>query len=151
MTTNHDDVLGQATQLMRQHTDAGWTAISANILHRALHAFRPSAPVRGRHDLGDFFIASDVLVSQLRQSIDTIPGAAATHITCTTGDNHQLDAITIQVIAAYGTPLLTLADHVHQLAAHILAQQLGELAPTDQAIHTHVHINNVTNDPHDGL
>jgi hypothetical protein len=40
--------------------------ISADILHRPVRAFRPSEPVRGRHELGDFVIASDVVVVRLR-------------------------------------------------------------------------------------
>jgi len=76
-----DDVLTRATELLRQHTDAGWTAISADILHRAMAAFRPSEPVRGRHESGDFFVASTVIVSQLRHVVDQTPHAAATRIT----------------------------------------------------------------------
>jgi hypothetical protein len=151
VTDNHDDVLAQATQLLRQHTDAGWTAISADILHRALRAFRPSAPVRGRHELGDFFIASDVVVARLRQAIDAVPNAAASRITCTTGQHQQLTTVTIQIVAAYGTHLITLAQHVHAAATRSLANELGELAPAHDAIHTHVHIGDVTDDPRDVL
>lgn len=151
MTTNprEDDVLAHATQLLRQHTDAGWTAISANILDRALRAFRPSDPVRGRHHLGDFFIASDVVVARLRQAVDNIPQAAATRITCSTGDHQQLADVTIQIIAAYGAHLLTVADNVHQSAARALTDILGDLAPSETNIHTHVHIGDITNDPRD--
>jgi hypothetical protein len=141
-----DDALVQATQLLRQHTDAGWTAISADILHRALRAFRPSAPVRGRHDLGDFFVASDVVVTRLRQTVDAMPGAAAVRITCSTDDHQQLDAVTVEIIAAYGEHLLTLAGHVRAAATHTLTAVLGELAPSDAVIHTHVHIGDVTDD-----
>jgi hypothetical protein len=152
VTTNHDDdILGQATQLLRQHTDAGWTAISADILTRALRAFRPSEPVRGRHQLGDFFVASDVIVDRLRQAVDTVPNAAAARITCTTGDRQQLVEVTIQIVAAYGNHLLNLAGHVHNAAARRLAEELGEFAPTADAIHTHVHIGDVTDDPRDML
>lgn len=146
-----DDVLNQATQLLRQHTDAGWTAISANILHRAFAALRPSEPVRGRHDLGDFFVASTVIVSQLRHAIDTIPHAAATRITCTTDDQQHLTDVTIQIIVAYGTHLLTVADHIHQTTIDTLHGILGDLAPTANAVHTHVHIGDITDDPRDVL
>ena len=152
MTIDHsgDDALVQATQLLRQHTDAGWTAISADILHRALRAVRPSAPVRGRHDLGDFFIAGDVVVARLRQAIDAVPNAAASRITCTTGDHQQLTTVTIQIVAAYGTHLITLARKVRAAATRSLTNELGELAPAHDAIHTHVHIGDVT-DPRDVL
>ncbi|MGX6607458.1 hypothetical protein ACWKSP_35835 [Micromonosporaceae bacterium Da 78-11] len=151
--TNHnqDDILGQATQLLRQHTDAGWSAISADILHRALRAFRPSEPVRGRHELGDFFLASDVVIARLREAVDAIPHAAAARITCSTGDQQQLAEVTIQIVAAYGTHLLTLANHVHDAATLTLTEELGQLAPADDAIHTHVHIGDLTDDPRKAL
>lgn len=153
MTIDHDggDALLQATRLLRQHTDAGWTAISADILHHALRAFRPSDPVRGRHDLGDFFVARDVIVARLHQAVDAIPHAAATRITCSTNDHQQLDAVTIQIIAAYGTHLLTLAEHIHTTAARTLTDILGDLAPSATAIRTHVHIGDITDDPRDTL
>ena len=146
-----DDVLAEATQLLRQHTDAGWTAISADILHRAFAAFRPSEPVRGRHAYGDFFVASSVIVAQLRHVIDAIPHAAATKITCTTGDDGRLDEVTIQIIAAYGTHLLTLAERIHHATAEALGAILGDYAPDAGAIHTHVHIGDITDDPRDVL
>lgn len=141
------DALVQATELLRQHTDAGWTAVSADILHRALRAFRPSDPVRGRHEFGDFFVASDVVVARLCRAIDAVPDAAAVRITCSTDDHQQLDAVTIQIIAAYGTHLLTLAGQVHIAAARTLAAILGNLAPSDADIHTHVHIGDITDHP----
>jgi hypothetical protein len=153
VSIHHDDnnILVQATQLLRQHTDAGWTAISADILTRALRAFRPSEPVRGRHQLGDFFVASDVIVGRLRQAVDLVPNAAAARITCTTGDRQQLVEVTIQIVAAYGVHLLTLAGHVHDTATRRLTDDLGALAPTADAIHIHVHIGDVTDDPRDLL
>ncbi|HEV2636479.1 MAG TPA: hypothetical protein VGX23_15120 [Actinocrinis sp.] len=145
------DALAQATRLLRQHTDAGWTAISADILDRARRAFRPSAPVRGRHALGEFFVASDIVVSRVREAVDAIAQAAATRITCSTDDQQHLDTVTIEIIAAYGSPLLTLAHHVHAAAAQSLTDTLSELAPPHERIHTHVHIDDITDDPRDLL
>ncbi len=144
-----DDVLAEATQLLRQHTDAGWTAISGDILQRAFAAFRPSEPVRGRHEHGDFFVASTVIVARLRRVIDDIPHAAATKITCATDDQQHLAEVTIQIIAAYGTHLLALADQVHQAGTETLRGVLGDHAPAAGAIHTHVHIGDITDDPRD--
>jgi len=140
------DALVQATELLRQHTDAGWTAISADILRRALRAFRPSDPVRGHHELGDFFVAGDVVVARLCRAVDAVPDATAVRITCSTDDHQQLDAVTIQIIAAYGAHLLALAGQVHTAAAHALVAVLGNLAPSDADIHTHVHIGDITDD-----
>lgn len=153
MTNDHngDDALIQATELLRQHTDAGWTAISADILHRALRAFRPSDPMRGRHELGDFFVAGGVVVARLCRAVDAVPDATAVRITCSTDDHQQLDAVTIQIIATYGAHLLTLAGQVHTAAAHTLAAVLGDLAPSHADIHTHVHIGDVTDDPREVL
>jgi hypothetical protein len=148
VTLDHgDDVLQEATQLLRQHTDAGWTAISAGVLQRAMRAFRPSAPVRGRHDHGDFFVATTVLVDRLRRSIEAVPGAAASRITCTTDDQDQLETVTIEIVAAYGKHLLTLATDVHDAAAAALSGELGGLAPAADAIRTHVHIGDISEDP----
>lgn len=151
MSTDHsDDVLAQATHLLRQHTDEGWTAISATILDRALAAFRPSEPIRGRHQLGDFFVAGTVVVAELRRVVDAVAHAAATRITCAT-DNQHLSGVTIEIIAAYGTHLVTLADQIHDAATTTLAAILGDNAPDAGAVHTHVHIGDITDDPRDVL
>lgn len=141
-----DDPVGRATQLLRQHTDAGWTAMNINIVARALRAFRPSDPVRGRHDHGDFFVASDVVVAQLREAVDAVPGATATKITCSTNQVHQLDHVTVQIIAAYGTHLVTLAEHLRAVAVVTLTDLLGDLVPAGTQIHTHVHVADVSHD-----
>lgn len=152
MTIDHsDDALTQATELLRQHTDAGWTAITADMLNNARRAFRPSHPVRGRHELGDFYVASDVVTARLRHAVDTVPHAAAARITCNTDDHLHLVTVTIEMIAAYGAHLLTLAGHVHTAAARALTDVLGDLAPSDAAINTHVHIGDITDDPRDVL
>jgi hypothetical protein len=146
---NTTDPVARAAQLLRQHTDSGWAVMSANLLSRALRAFRPSAPVRGRHDRGEFFIASEVLVARLRETVDAVPQAAATKISCSTNQNHQLDGVTIQIVAAYGAHLLTLAEYIHAATAATLTDLLGDLAPTRSAIHTHIHVADVSDDPRD--
>jgi hypothetical protein len=153
VTNDHstDDALSRATRLLRQHTDAGWTEVRGDILDRALRAFRPSEPVRGRHDLGDFFVAADVVVTRLRQAVDEVPLAAAARITCSTDEQQELDGVTIEILAAYGARLIALADEVHATAAQTLTEILGDLAPSAGAIHTHVHIADITDDPRDVL
>ncbi|NIZ92580.1 hypothetical protein [Kineococcus rubinsiae] len=137
----------EATLLLRQHTDAGWTAIEGTVIARALAAFRPSAPVRGRHDLGDFLVASDVVVARLREAVDAVRGGAAQRITCSTGERDELEQVTIQLVAAYGPPLLDLADAVHVVALACLQELLGTLAPTGEQVRVHVHIGDVSDDP----
>ncbi|WP_432561751.1 hypothetical protein [Kineococcus sp. SYSU DK003] len=139
--------LAQATALLRQHTDSGWKAMQASVIARALAAFRPSAPVRGRHESGDFLVASDVLVARLRQVVDAVPQAAAQRITCATGARDELESVTIQLIAGYGAVLTDLAARVHTEALDCLHELLGPLAPTAEQVHTHVHIGDVSDDP----
>lgn len=79
--------------------------------------------------------------------VDTVPDAAAVRITCRTGDDHRLNAVTIQITAAYGTYLLALAERVHLAAGGALAAVLGDLRPPQAAIRTHVHIGDVVDDP----
>jgi len=142
-----DERISRATTLLRQHTDAGWKAIEASVVTRALTLFRPSAPVRGRHDLADFFVAADVVVMRLRRRIDEVPDVAAEQIACTTGDGDELERVTIQLVVAFGTPLLAAAGHVHAVAMEVLDDLLGTLAPAAERVRTHVHIGDVTQDP----
>lgn len=143
---NHSDPVARAAHLLRRHTDRGWTVMSANILARALRAFRPSAPVRGRHDGGVFFVASDVLVSRLRETVDAGSPAAATRITCRTDPDHELAGVTVQVTAAYGAHLPTLGAHVHAVTVATLTELLGD-GPDGGTIRTHVHIGDVSTTP----
>lgn len=141
------DRAAQATMLLRQHTDAGWKAIEDTVIARAMALYRPSAPIRGRHALGDFLVASDALVAHLRRAVDAIPQAAAQRITCVTAERDQLESVTIAIIAAYGTPLVDLAARVHATTWEQLQDLLGALAPVAENIHTHVHIGDVSKDP----
>ncbi|NIZ90383.1 hypothetical protein [Kineococcus rubinsiae] len=139
--------LARATVLLRQHTDIGWKAIEDNVIARALTLYRPSAPVRGHHEYGDFFLAADLLVAQLRSVIDAVPSAAARDITCVTDAQDHLESVTIQLIAAYGASLLEVANRIHAVAVRELRQLLGTLAPTAGQVHTHVHFGDVSDDP----
>jgi hypothetical protein len=145
------DSVARAAQLLRQHTDAGWIVMSAHVLARSLRAIRPSDPVRGRHDRGDFFVASDVVVAQVREAVDAVPEAAATKITCSTDQRRGLDGITVQIVAAYGAHLVTLGEQVHAAIVATLTDLLGDLAPDSTEIHTHVNVGDVSDDPRDVL
>jgi hypothetical protein len=145
--TTGSDRLTEATMLLRQHTDTGWKAMEASVLARALRFFRPSAPVRARHEHGDFFVASDVVVSRLRLVIDAVPQAAAQSVTCTVDDGDVLQSVTIQLVVVYGAKLVEVADRVHTVAWDELVHLLGDLAPGPEEVHTHVHIGDVSDDP----
>lgn len=137
----------RAADLMRRHTDEGWVAMQDDVLGRALSVFRPSAPVRGRHGDGEFYVASDVLVEALRHEVERVPQAAPVVITCTTDADDVLVGVVVQLVVAYGAHLVTVADRVRARALDELREVLGELAPGPAQIHTHVHIGDVTDDP----
>lgn len=145
----HDrrDPQDRAADLLRQHTDEGWVAIADDVLTRAMAVFRPSAPVRGRHADGEFFVSSDVLVEAVRHEVEQVPLAAPTTITCTTDEDDVLVAVVVQVVVAYGAHLLTVAEDVRSRALLELREVLGQLAPEPAQIHTHVHVADVTDDP----
>jgi hypothetical protein len=146
-TTGSERWSSRATALLRQHTDAGWKTMEDSVVNRALTLYRPSSPVRGRHDLGEFFLAADLVVTCLRRRIDEVPEAAAEQITCTTGEGDALEQVTIQLTAAFGAALLQVAGQVHTVAVDVLVDLLGALAPTAERVRTHVHVGDVTDDP----
>lgn len=139
----------RATELLRQHTDSGWKVMRTNVLERALSAFRPSAPVRGRHELGEYVVAADVVVDRLREALTVLPGVVPDRIVCTTDATDALEAVTVEVVAGYGHDLLHLADGVRELVAGSLAVMLGSLAPGVERITAHVHVSDVSDDPAD--
>lgn len=139
----------RATELLRRHTDSGWQAMRTNVLERALSAFRPSAPVRGRHALGEYVVAADVLVDELRDALSVLPGVVPDRILCATDTTDALEGVTVEVVAGYGHDLLHLADGVREVVAERLDVLLGHLAPDLERITAHVHVSDVSDDPAD--
>jgi hypothetical protein len=145
------DALTRATELLRQHTDAGWTVMSPQILHRAMSAFRPSAPVRGRHGLGEYTVTSDIVVAQVRAAVETVPAAVVVRdISCRTGEQDELAGVTVQIVAPHGSRLVALADQLHAVIGLVLTDLLGPLAPAGDLIETHVHLADVSDPSHPG-
>jgi len=136
-----DAVLDRATRALRRHTDRGWTLVREDALLKALSAFRPSAPVRGRtgaHAVDrtgappsavDYFVAADVVVAALREAVVAVPHAAPLAITCSTDDDDRLATVTIEILATFDEPLLPLAAEVRRAAVGRLTTLLGDLAP----------------------
>lgn len=147
MAMNDDAVLDRATQALRRHTDQGWTLVRENALLKALSAFRPSAPVRGRTTtptgVVEYFVASDVLVTPLREVVVAVPSASPLTITCSTDDHDRLVTVTIEILAAFDEPLLPLASVVRRMATSHLATVLGDLAPEADAVTVDVAITDV--------
>ena len=138
-----EDDLARATGLLRAHTDSGWAGLREALLERAAAAFRPSAPVRGRHDLGDFFVAADVVVAQLRPAVDAVPGATAVRILCTTGDADVLEQVVVELSVRFGEPMLEVASAVRAAVVTELAVLLGALSPGVAGVRADVHVTDV--------
>jgi hypothetical protein len=145
MAMSNENPLDRAASTLRQHTDHGWIAIRGDLFARALAVFRPSAPVRGIHKAGEFFVAGDVLVAHLRDALDAIPRAGATRITCTTDADHNLEAVTIEIIALYRAQLVPLAETVRHRTAGLMAQALGLPPEHLRDVPIHVGVTDVTN------
>jgi hypothetical protein len=146
---NGGRLLDQAARTLREHTDSGWVALRDNVVATAVRAFRPSAPVRGRLDGGDLLVASTVLVSHVRVAVAQVAEAAALRITCTTAPDDDLDRLTVEVVALYGTPLVPLAGRVRAAAAEAVAATLGLAASPLHRVVVDVSVQDVTPDRRD--
>ncbi|MFH5821105.1 hypothetical protein [Georgenia sp. AZ-5] len=143
---NGDGILDRAAATLRQHTDGGWIAIRTDVFARALAAFRPSAPVRGHSAAGDFFVAADVVVTHVRDALDALSEAGAARVRCTTGATHDLEAVTVDVVALYGAQLVPLAREVRDAVTAALAGLLGLSAERRLGVPVHVRVSDVTAD-----
>ncbi|NIZ92437.1 hypothetical protein [Kineococcus rubinsiae] len=142
-----EEDLARATGLLRAHTDSTWSGVREAVLARAAAAFRPSAPVRGRHALGDFLVASDVVVAQLRTAVDAVPGATAARILCTTGEEDVLQQVVVELSVRFGESLHEVAAAVRAAVVAELAVLLGALSPGADGVRADVHVTDV--DPRD--
>lgn len=140
-------VLADATVALRRYTPTGWLDVRADLLSLARRAHRPSAPVRGRHELGDFLLATDVLVAALRAAVDPVPDVTVAAVHCVTGDEERLTGVTVEVAALFGTHLPTAATVVRVAVDDALGDLLGVLRPPVEAVDVHVHVADVVTDP----
>lgn len=142
--------LAAATAAMRQHTDHGWEQVRGDVLAAARRAFRPSTPVRAVHGAGGFTVASEVVVASVRRSLEPLPDVSADAVHLTTGEDDRLERVAVSVVAAYGSPLLAVADEVRERTAAALEAALGPeaLGPVAGAVvEVDVHIGGVEVDP----
>lgn len=137
------DVLAAATAALRRHTPDGWTEVRGDLLALARRAHRPSAPVRGRHDLGDYLVATDVLVVALRRAVATVPDVAVTAVHCATTEDSVLSGVTVEVAALFGTHLPTAGEAAHAAIGTALVEVLGTLSPPAEQVVVHVHVGDV--------
>jgi hypothetical protein len=136
-------LLAEATAALRRHTPDGWTAVREDLLALARRAHRASAPVRGRHDLGDYLVATEVLVSSLRRAVAALPDVAVTAVHCATGEDDVLTGVTVEVAALFGTHLPSAGEEVHATLAATLRDLLGRLSPPAERVRVHVHVGDV--------
>lgn len=142
--------LAAATAALRQHTDHGWQQVRGDVVAAALKALRPSTPVRAVHAVGPFTVASEVVVAAVRRALEPLEDASADAVRLSTGDDDRLERIAVSVVAAYGSPLLGVADEVRERTAAVLETLLGAEAlgsALDAVVEVDVHIGGVEVDP----
>ena len=118
-------ILDRAASTLREHTDEGWIRARSPLLAKVLSAARPSTPVRGRHAHGTYYIATVALSHDVRRALESHASARLLRITFDTDTDHALTQVTAQVSAAFGEPLIPLADNVRRLIAAQLRSTLG--------------------------
>ena len=144
---NGEQRLTRAARTLREHTDDGWVALRDDVVAAAVRAFRPSAPVRGALPGGSLFVASTVVVSRVHAALEAVPNVGALRITCTTTADDELDRLTVELVALYGTPLVPMAHEVRRLAADVVAETLGLTSPPVDRVRVDVSVQDVTPDP----
>lgn len=142
-------ILAEATEALRVHTPSGWHSVRSDLLAVARRAHRPSAPVRGAHDLGEYFLAGDVLAARLRAGVDSVPDAAATAVNLRVTVDDLLQGVTVEVAALFGSHLPTVAEEVRSVVGSEVDDLLGRLSPGPAGIEVHVHVGDVVQDPVD--
>jgi len=133
----------RAVEQLRARADPAWPQMRGRALRTARRAFRPSTPVRGRHALGTFALASDVLVAALRTAVESVPGIRVRALRCRTGPDDVLLAVDLSVSAAMGTALPTAAAAVRAAVRAALPAVLGPPGPDDPAVRIDVGVDDV--------
>jgi len=132
--------LKTASAALRAHADQRWVEISDRVLAKAMTATRRSHPIRAHASSGAIQISEQALISYLRAAIDaTVPGTALAHISLQVTGRDELSGVIIQLIAPYGTPLLTIADDIRTRAIQCLLEVLGPSATPVTVTHLHIH------------
>lgn len=140
------DLLAQATQSSREHTDQRWVQISDRVLTRALQATRSSLPVRAQAASGTVRVSEQVLVAYLHEAVKTVADVRIHDIVISTDGVDTYAGVTIAVSARFGVPLIPLADTVRSLATDRLIELLGPIAPPVTVASMHVHVQDIDPD-----
>lgn len=133
-----------ATATLRARADERWVEISDRVLAKALKATRRSYPVLAQASTGPVHVSEQVLISHLRAAIDEeVQGSPVVGIDIQVSGGDVYTAVTIRLVAAFGQPLLPIADHVREVALAVLTTRLGPVSPPVTLETMHVHFSDV--------
>ncbi|WP_166353772.1 hypothetical protein [Phytoactinopolyspora limicola] len=138
-------VVDRAASALRAYTDHGWNRASPRILDQILSATRRSRPIQARGATGTFHVSDQVATAYLREAIDEVAGAEATHIGLELDDD-VLVAVRLAVAVDYPRAVYPLADEVRRAARRCLKEVLGSIDPAP-SIDVDVHIFDVNPPP----
>ena len=139
-------MLEQATQSLREHVDQRWVEISDRVLTRALRATRTSLAVQARAPSGPVHISEQVLITNVREAISTVPHVRIQDVVITTEGLDTYAGLTITISDRFGVPLLPIADAIRALANTRLTQLLGPITPPVTVTTMDVHVQDVFQD-----
>ena len=139
-------MLEQAAQSLREHVDQRWVEISDRVLTRALRATRTSLAVQARAPSGPVHISEQVLITNVREAISTVPHVRIQDVVITTEGLDTYAGLTITISARFGVPLLPIADAIRALANTRLTQLLGPITPPVTVTTMDVHVQDVFQD-----
>ncbi len=142
-----EDVLRRAAEQLRAEEQPGWVDISFAVLTRVWATTRHTWPVlldltglpvhaRQRpHD--SIHLADQVIVSAIRQALESDARYSPANIDLFL-DRDQCTGGRVDVIAAYGQQLTSLAHQIRVTTGRVLTELLGPSAPNEHAIEVHI-------------
>ncbi|WP_263121201.1 hypothetical protein [Cellulomonas sp. RIT-PI-Y] len=133
-----DRLLDAAARDLRQYTDHGWARARGSLLTALATAVRPGRPVLARHPHGEFHVSTTVLRGVLRQALAEEDGGTLLSVAFDVDEHDLLTAVTAEVSARFGTPLIPAAERLRSTAREAVRGALGEVTPTEDAIRVHV-------------
>ena len=124
-----------------------WVEVSDQIVATALTARRRTRPLRAEGRSGPVYVSDQVVVSDLRSTIDgAVRGSAVAQVDLEVRQGDQLAGVVVQLVAQYGVALVPMADRVRELTRQRLAELLGPVALPVTVRTMRVHFRDVTID-----
>lgn len=131
-------LLDAAARDLRQYTDHGWARARGPLLTALAAAVRPGRPVLARHPHGEFHVSTTVLRGVLRRALAGDDGGTLLGVAFDVDERDRLTAVTAEVSARFGSPLIPTADQLRSTAREAVRGALGEVTPAEDAIRVHV-------------